>query len=111
VVLLPGVRDRGDAGRVAALIGQAVRGPIEFDGRELRVGSSLGIAIYPDDGRHIDALLKIADEDMYRTKLGRRSNSLRRISRKPPYPEADAATDRAAPLQPVPDRDLASMDA
>jgi len=73
VILLSGVRDRRDANRVADLIGQAVSEPIEFDGVELRVQLSTGIALYPDDGRHMDALLKIADEDMYRVKLSRRS--------------------------------------
>src|SRR5580704_9231631 len=64
VVLLPGVRHRSDASRVGELIGQAVSEPIEFEGRELRVGPSIGVAIYPDDGRVTDALLKFADEEM-----------------------------------------------
>jgi diguanylate cyclase (GGDEF)-like protein len=81
VVLLPGVRHRSDASRVGELIGQAVSEPIEFEGRELHVGPSIGVAIYPDDGRVTDALLKFADEEMYKAKLSRRSQPLRSVVR------------------------------
>jgi diguanylate cyclase (GGDEF)-like protein len=82
VILLPGVRDRSEAIRVAELICRAVAEPIDCDGRELCVGSSVGIAIYPDDGRHTDSLLKRADEDMYRAKLTRQAQLPRRMSRR-----------------------------
>jgi diguanylate cyclase (GGDEF)-like protein len=80
VVLLPGVNSRGDAERTAELIGKAVSESIHVDGVELRVRPSTGIALFPTDGQYADALLKVADEDMYRTKIGRRSASLRKIS-------------------------------
>ena len=71
VVILPGVSDRNEAKRVADLMRSAIEQPISFNGRELRVGGSFGLSIYPDDGAHTDALLKMADEDMYRAKLRR----------------------------------------
>ena len=71
VVILPGVSDRKEASRVAELVVNAIAQPSSFNGRELRVGASFGISIYPDDGAHTDALLKMADEDMYRAKLRR----------------------------------------
>jgi diguanylate cyclase (GGDEF)-like protein len=73
VVILPGVSDRKEAGRMADLLLSAIEQPVSFNNRELRVGGSFGISVYPDDGAHTDALLKIADEDMYRAKLRRRS--------------------------------------
>jgi diguanylate cyclase (GGDEF)-like protein len=73
VVILPGVSDRKEASRVANLLVNAIEQPILFNGLELGVGASFGISIYPDDGAHTDALLKMADEDMYRAKLRRRS--------------------------------------
>jgi diguanylate cyclase (GGDEF)-like protein len=73
VMILPGVGDRREARRVADLLVSAIEQPILFNNRELRVGGSIGISVYPDDGAHTDALLKIADEDMYRAKLSRRS--------------------------------------
>ena len=73
VVILPGVSDRKEASRVANLLVHAIEQPVLFNGLELGVGASFGISIYPDDAAHTDALLKMADEDMYRTKLKRRS--------------------------------------
>jgi diguanylate cyclase (GGDEF)-like protein len=73
VVILPGVSDRKEAGRMADLLLSAIEQPVSFNNRELRVGGSFGISVYPEDGAHTDALLKMADEDMYRAKLRRRS--------------------------------------
>ena len=73
VVILPGVSDRKEAGRMADLLLTAIEQPVSFNNRELRVGGSFGISVYPEDGAHTDALLKMADEDMYRAKLRRRS--------------------------------------
>jgi diguanylate cyclase (GGDEF)-like protein len=73
VVILPGVSDRKEASRVANLLVRAIEQPVSFNSRELRVGGSIGISIYPDDGAHTDALLRMADEDMYREKLRRQS--------------------------------------
>ena len=50
VVILPGVGDRKEASRVAELVVNAISQPSSFNGRELRVGASFGISIYPDDG-------------------------------------------------------------
>jgi diguanylate cyclase (GGDEF)-like protein/PAS domain S-box-containing protein len=110
VTLLPGVCDRLDATRIAELICQAINEPIESDGRKLRVATSVGIAIYPNDGRHIDDLLKIADEDMYRAKLNRRPEPLPRINQKSLRLE-ETATVIAVPSLPAGvDRDRAGAD-
>jgi EAL domain-containing protein (putative c-di-GMP-specific phosphodiesterase class I) len=42
--------------------------PFNIENRELFVTTSLGIALYPDDGRDPHALLKNADTAMYRAK-------------------------------------------
>jgi diguanylate cyclase (GGDEF)-like protein len=73
VVILPGVSDQKEASRVAGLLAGAIEQPVSFNGRDLRVGASFGISIYPDDGAQTDALLKKADERMYRAKLTRQS--------------------------------------
>jgi diguanylate cyclase (GGDEF)-like protein len=73
VVILPGVSDRKEANRVADLVATAIGQPGSFNGHELGVGVSFGVSIYPDDGAYTDALLKMADEEMYRAKLRRRS--------------------------------------
>jgi diguanylate cyclase (GGDEF)-like protein len=72
VVILPGVGDRREAGRVGDLVANAIGQP-DFHGPEVRIGASFGVSIYPGDGPDTDTLLKMADEDMYRAKLRRRS--------------------------------------
>ena len=46
--------------------------PVALGGRELRPTSSIGVAVYPQDGEDADTLLRNADAAMYRAKeLGR----------------------------------------
>ena len=42
--------------------------PVPFDGQELSLGSSLGVSLYPDDGRTAEALMANADMALYRAK-------------------------------------------
>ena len=56
------------ADRLLAGIGE----PLEVAGRQVRVGCSIGISLYPDDGTTTEVLLRNADVAMYRAKeLGR----------------------------------------
>jgi diguanylate cyclase (GGDEF)-like protein/PAS domain S-box-containing protein len=71
-VLLSDLHDRRGAAAVAQKILEAVRHPVIVDEHELYVTTSVGIAIFPDDGQDAEALLKNADRAMYRAKeLGR----------------------------------------
>jgi diguanylate cyclase (GGDEF)-like protein len=72
VIVLPGVGDLTEARRIADLVTTAIARPLTDGGRELRIGASFGISVYPADGDNTDALLKMADEDMYRAKLEHR---------------------------------------
>ncbi len=81
VVILPGVGDRQEACRVAALLARAIEEPILFEGGTLYVGASFGVSIAPEDGTDIDALLSQADEGMYRTKVMHRSRDSARSRR------------------------------
>jgi diguanylate cyclase (GGDEF)-like protein len=76
VVILQGVSEQKEASRVADLLEGAIEEPVSFNGRDLRVGASFGISIFPDDGTQTDALLKKADERMYRAKLRRQTANL-----------------------------------
>jgi diguanylate cyclase (GGDEF)-like protein/PAS domain S-box-containing protein len=61
-----------DAARVAEALQQALRAPLQLQGRELFLSTSVGITIYPNDADAVDNLVKNADIALYRAKdLGR----------------------------------------
>jgi diguanylate cyclase (GGDEF)-like protein len=73
VIVLPGVSDRSEAGRIVDLVATAITTPVEIDGQLLVIGASFGVSLCPIDGNDADTLLKIADESMYKVKLTHRS--------------------------------------
>ncbi|WP_051252743.1 sensor domain-containing protein [Ferrimonas kyonanensis] len=77
VVLLSGISDSQAATAVVSKLMALFERPIVLgSGDQLRLTSSLGIALYPQDGHDSDTLLKHADNAMYRAKQqGRNSFS------------------------------------
>jgi len=65
-----------DAERVAQKVLEAVRKPFLLDGSYHHVTASIGIAIYPEDGKDSEALMKAADLAMYFAKDKGRDNFL-----------------------------------
>ena len=47
---------------------QAVSRPFQIDAMNFSVGCSIGVALYPGDGRTLDELIQYADTAMYRVK-------------------------------------------
>ncbi|MFC4161174.1 sensor domain-containing protein [Chitinimonas lacunae] len=74
VVLLPELNDCDDAAAVASKILDTTAWPFQVEGHELSVTPSIGIALYPDHGEDLDALLKCADTAMYHAKSSGRNN-------------------------------------
>ncbi|ANA33953.1 putative signaling protein [Ralstonia mannitolilytica] len=75
-VVLAHVDDPEDAGTLADALLEAVREPFVAGGHELRVSTSIGIAMYPGDGANQHDLLTNADAAMYHAKgLGRNAYS------------------------------------
>jgi diguanylate cyclase (GGDEF)-like protein/PAS domain S-box-containing protein len=71
-VLLADVGDGRGAATVARKIIEAIGQTILVDGHEIRVTTSIGLALFPGDGFDAETLLKSADRAMYRAKqLGR----------------------------------------
>jgi len=87
ILLLPNA-DAIGAATVADKLLQAATMPLQIRQHELTVTPSIGIAIYPKDGRDLDTLYKCADAAMYRAKEDGR-NSYRFFS-----PELQAVSDR-----------------
>jgi diguanylate cyclase (GGDEF)-like protein/PAS domain S-box-containing protein len=65
-----------DVEGVAQKVLEAVRKPFMLDGSYHHVTASIGIALYPDDGRDSEALMKAADLAMYFAKDKGRDNFL-----------------------------------
>jgi diguanylate cyclase (GGDEF)-like protein len=71
-VILRDVASAEAASAVAQRIVLMLQQPLNLGGREHTVCASIGIALFPQDGAAIDALLRNADTAMYRAKdLGR----------------------------------------
>jgi diguanylate cyclase (GGDEF)-like protein/PAS domain S-box-containing protein len=68
VVLLPFVQAGSDAAGVARELIRALDQPFHLDGHELRLGASIGIAVFPEHGAEGDALVRNADAAMYAAK-------------------------------------------
>jgi len=73
-ILLADLGDRRGAAAVAQKVIDAVRHPVMVDEHELYVTTSIGIAMFPDDGQDAESLLKNADRAMYRAKEVGRDN-------------------------------------
>jgi diguanylate cyclase (GGDEF)-like protein/PAS domain S-box-containing protein len=67
-VLLEGVRSRETAQEVAGKLSRAIVEPIGGLSTAPRVGVSIGIAMWPEDGSSASSLLQSADRAMYRVK-------------------------------------------
>ncbi|ATQ78324.1 GGDEF domain-containing protein [Massilia violaceinigra] len=64
------IREHFEATTVAHKLQAALVEPIIIEGHDLRVGASIGISVYPQDGVDAEALLRVADIAMARAKLG-----------------------------------------
>lgn len=71
-VLLPDCESLDEISKAAAALLQAIDEPYSIDEYEQFITASVGITIYPDDGKDDQTLIKNADIAMYRAKdLGR----------------------------------------
>ena len=76
-VLFGDLKDANDAAKIAQKLLETVAEPMPIEGHELYITTSIGIALYPNDGDSAEALLKNADSAMYRAKeIGRSSYQL-----------------------------------
>ncbi len=73
-LLIPQLQHGEDALNVAHRVHQLMRRPFILEGREIIVTTSIGIAVYPDDGDDAATLLKHADTAMYHAKDQGRDN-------------------------------------
>jgi diguanylate cyclase (GGDEF)-like protein/PAS domain S-box-containing protein len=73
ILLLPDTSAEG-AANVAEKILESISEPYDIDGMELSITLSMGIAVYPQDGKDFETLIKHGDIAMYRAKKIGRNN-------------------------------------
>ncbi|UGQ49005.1 putative bifunctional diguanylate cyclase/phosphodiesterase [Massilia endophytica] len=71
VVLIEGKTPAANAARVARKIAQAHARPFDIGGRGIYTSTSIGIALYPQDGGNARLMMKNADLAMYHAKQER----------------------------------------
>jgi GGDEF domain-containing protein len=57
-----------DANKIIDKIVAAFKEPFIIEGSRLNMSASMGLAVYPDDGEDMDALLRKSDAAMYNIK-------------------------------------------
>lgn len=74
VLLLNDHQQPGTVITVLEHVLQEIGRPVRLAGRDFHIGASLGVALYPDDGKDAQTLLKHADAAMYAAKGRGRNN-------------------------------------
>lgn len=74
VIELSEIRRKRDAAAVAEKIQEALTEPFSLEGHVVQIGCSIGISLYPLDGKDASTLLKAADAAMYDAKGKGRAN-------------------------------------
>ncbi len=70
-MILHGIREARDAEVVVEKVLQVIRQPYNLNGNVVdKVGTSIGVALYPQHAAQAADLLKLADEAMYEAKMG-----------------------------------------
>ena len=73
VLLLTGLNKIEDISESMQRVMRAVANPCHIEERDFIISCSIGISIYPDDGRDTATLLKFADSAMYKSKQSGRN--------------------------------------
>jgi diguanylate cyclase (GGDEF)-like protein/PAS domain S-box-containing protein len=92
VAVLRNIRSEEPVARIAGAMIEAINEPLHLHGQVARVGLSIGIAMYPAQGRHSADLMRDADAAMYAAKA----------SGKNTYCFAPAAPERPVPVEAPP---------
>ncbi|MEO6421869.1 MAG: diguanylate cyclase, partial [Candidatus Nitrotoga sp.] len=74
VIILPDLETVDDAAVIAAKLLDAISGLCIIDGNEIKITTSIGISIFPEDGCDGHYLIKYADAAMYHAKKNGRNN-------------------------------------
>ncbi len=79
-IILPDLDRTDGVIKVADKIAASIQEPILYDGSSLYVVASIGISIYPTDGKQMDELVNMADKAMYIAKSASKKTTAGRFS-------------------------------
>ncbi|MBU0752247.1 MAG: diguanylate cyclase [Gammaproteobacteria bacterium] len=68
IILLDGAHDAEAIAHVASKVLECLAAPVSYKEEELRIGASIGIGQYPQDGGNATELIAAADRAMYQAK-------------------------------------------
>jgi diguanylate cyclase (GGDEF)-like protein len=68
VLLLEETSEHGDVSYIREKINNCFERPFMVNGQQFYTGVSVGVAVYPDDGKTAETLLQVADQKMYQDK-------------------------------------------
>lgn len=71
-LILSNVDGRSGAQSHVERLNQSLTGTFAFEDKSIPLGASIGVAMYPDDGHEIEALVEKADQAMYAVKRSRK---------------------------------------
>ncbi len=74
VLMLTDLEKADDASSVAVKLLESIAGPCLIDGHEIEITTSIGIALFPDDGQDGNELLRHAGAALYHAKQNGRNN-------------------------------------
>ncbi|HPV31387.1 MAG TPA: EAL domain-containing protein [Methylotenera sp.] len=74
LVMMDMIKHPQDAALIAQKIIYALQVEFFIDGKEIFIGASVGISIFPKDGSDVDSLIKAADIAMYQVKNRGKNN-------------------------------------
>ena len=74
MLVLPNISDLSDAELIAKKILDAFREPFLCNGHILHVTVSIGLALFPDQSKEAETLMRYADNALYKAKEGGRNN-------------------------------------
>ncbi len=66
-------KEKKEIAAVAEKIRNEMEKPFMIDSNAEKISVSIGIAIYPDDAKNAEQLIKLSDETMYRVKQSTRN--------------------------------------
>jgi diguanylate cyclase (GGDEF)-like protein len=84
LVILEDIDGTASVAEIAERLVDALQTPFAVDGHVLQIGTSIGIALYPEDGEEPERLVHSADTAMYRAKEAGRNRYVFHAARHAP---------------------------